>query len=127
VAAWVRAHYAEELSLPVLARLVYMSGPYLSRIVHEEMKVSLKHFIGSVRMANARELLRDPGLKVGEIGRRIGYAKSRGFLKFFKEQVGMTPLEYRSSLGRGSSEPPPGRLSEPADGSPIRPPVTPPR
>ena len=59
----------------------------------------MKRYIGSVRTALGRELLRDPPLKVGEAGRR-GYGRSRGLLRFFKEQVGMRPQKYRATLAR---------------------------
>jgi AraC-like DNA-binding protein len=106
IAAHVRVHCAEDLSLHALSRLVFMSGPYLSRIFHEEMGVPLKHFIGSVRLARAQELLRDASLRVAEVGRMVGYGKQRGFLKFFKEQAGMTPLEYRASVSAAATESP---------------------
>jgi two-component system response regulator YesN len=104
IAAHVRAHCAGDLSLHALSRLVFMSGPYLSRIFHEEMGVPLKHFIGSVRLARAQDLLRDASLKVADVGRMVGYDKQRGFLKFFKEQTGMTPLEYRAAISLAAAE-----------------------
>jgi AraC-like DNA-binding protein len=104
IAAHVRAHCAGDLSLHALSRLVFMSGPYLSRIFHEEMGVPLKQFIGSVRLARAQDLLRDASLKVADVGRMVGYDKQRGFLKFFKEQARMTPLEYRAAISLAATE-----------------------
>ena len=87
----------------MLSRLVYMSEPYLSRVFREEMGTTLRQYINSVRVKKAKELLRDPALKVRDVARRTGYGRARGFLRFFKEQTGMTPLDYRASLRSGGA------------------------
>ena len=46
----------------------------------------------------AKELLLDPRLKIGEIGERVGYADTAHFARTFKKQEGMSANEYRNTL-----------------------------
>jgi len=47
------------------------------------------------RMARARELLEDTNLSVSEIAGRTGYNESKYFIQVFRQQMGITPLQYR--------------------------------
>lgn len=51
----------------------------------------------SVRINAAKRLLRDPSLKIGEIGEMVGYADTAHFARVFKKIVGMSANEYRNS------------------------------
>ncbi|WP_425451915.1 helix-turn-helix domain-containing protein [Isoalcanivorax indicus] len=44
----------------------------------------------------AIELLMEPGLRVEDAGRRLGYSESQSFIRWFRRQTGDTPSRYRS-------------------------------
>jgi AraC family transcriptional regulator, transcriptional activator of pobA len=46
----------------------------------------------------AKEKIFDPGKSVGEVAYELGFKYPQHFTRFFKQQVGSTPNEYRSSL-----------------------------
>ena len=46
----------------------------------------------------AKRLLRDPSLKIGEIGEKVGYADTAHFARVFKKLTGMSANEYRNTL-----------------------------
>ena len=50
-----------------------------------------------MRINAAKRLLRDPSLKIGEIGEMVGYADTAPFARVFKKIVGMSANEYRNS------------------------------
>jgi AraC-like DNA-binding protein len=50
------------------------------------------------RVVYAHRLLQDPGYTVEDVGRKLGYAKTRSFAQNVKEVFGMTPGELRDSL-----------------------------
>ena len=50
-----------------------------------------------MRINAATRLLRDPSLKIGEIGEMVGYADTAHFARVFKKIVGMSANEYRNS------------------------------
>ena len=47
------------------------------------------------RITRARELLEDTDLPVSAIAERVGYTESKYFIKVFREQTSLTPLQYR--------------------------------
>ncbi|MBQ3939420.1 MAG: helix-turn-helix transcriptional regulator, partial [Clostridia bacterium] len=53
--------------------------------------------LNAVRINAAKRLLRDPSLKIGEIGEMVGYADTAHFARVFKKIVGMSANEYRNS------------------------------
>ncbi len=54
-------------------------------------------YIEKIRIAKARELLRDSSLSVAEISAIAGYKDPFYFSKVFKKASGITPSEYRNS------------------------------
>ena len=57
------------------------------------------NYLTSKRMEKAKELLKNPRLKIYEISTAVGYENSRYFSSIFKKYTGQTPIDYRSSLG----------------------------
>ena len=51
-----------------------------------------------MRIAHAKELLRDPALSIKEICILSGYSDPNYFSRIFKKQEGVTPSEYRDSM-----------------------------
>lgn len=54
-------------------------------------------YIEKIRIAKARELLRDSSLSIAEISAIAGYRDPFYFSKVFKKASGITPSEYRNS------------------------------
>lgn len=50
------------------------------------------------RTQRAKRLLSSTRLTIKDIGTRCGYTNEYSFMRQFKEQVGKTPTEYRSSI-----------------------------
>src|SRR5699024_4408743 len=65
--AYIRAHYRENLSLSQVAQSCGISEVYLSKRFKSEMNVSFVTYVNSLRIDDARELLRDPALSLREI------------------------------------------------------------
>lgn len=52
------------------------------------------------RLEKSRELLEQTILKVSDIATHVGYNDVSHYIQSFRKVYGMTPEEYRSSLGR---------------------------
>lgn len=91
----IEAEYGHDIGLESIAEKVYLTPCYLSTLFKKEMKVSLVNYIRDYRMQRARELLRDTTVRVADIGRRVGYTNLPYFYTVFKNQFGMTPVEFR--------------------------------
>ena len=97
---YMRAHCAEHLSLGDVAAHVYVSQWHLSKLINRHVGQSFLDILGGMRMDRARTLLADSSLRVHAVAEQVGYSDVAHFSKSFKRFVGMTPGEYRESLGK---------------------------
>ena len=82
-----------------LARALGMSGRTLARRLALEQQ-PCNAVVDDVRRVAAERLIAEPGLDIGEIAARIGFADQAGFGKAFRRWFGMSPTVYRSRLKR---------------------------
>lgn len=94
----VRDHLESDLSLEQTAERCQVSPTYLSRVFSREMGESYSHFRGRARVERAKELLKDPTLRINEIARLVGIDNVTHFTKLFCSFAGLPPTEYRRTL-----------------------------
>ncbi|WP_411678285.1 response regulator [Caproicibacter sp.] len=94
---YLRVHYAEKLTLTVLAEKTYVSPWYLSKLLNRYTGESFSSLLNNTRIEKAKELLEDPSLKIHEISEMLGFNDVTHFSRIFKKTVQMSPLEYRNS------------------------------
>ena len=92
---YIQEHFAENLTVNVLAEHYGMSPNYFSSMFKKEMSRSAVNYITELRINQARELLYHSELSVVDIPKKVGYEDSQYFFRVFKKYLGMTPLQYR--------------------------------
>lgn len=97
--AYINEHFNENLKLDDVAEHVYLAPTYLGVLFKKETGESFSSYLTIVRMEKAKELLHDVKYSIAEIANAVGYSDKRYFSKLFKEQVGVTPKEYRKIYG----------------------------
>jgi AraC-like DNA-binding protein len=95
VFGFIEAHYAEPISLRDVAAAVNVSGGHLTTVVRRRTGRPVNEWITEVRMIQARRLLADTDLTVGEVGGRVGYPNPVYFARMFRRVHGTTPLRWR--------------------------------
>ena len=98
IVKYINEHYSEELSIPGIARLFFISPYYLSRIFKETTGFTLLEYINTVRIRAAQELLINKKFKVIEIAEKSGFGSVSQFNRVFRQIAGYSPLSYRKSL-----------------------------
>ncbi len=96
--AYMEKHYAEKLTLQEVADFCYVSQWHLSKLLSKHGGQSFYDILNRIRVDAAKELLKDPGLRVGDIGIRVGYADPAHFARIFKKLTGCSANEYRNRL-----------------------------
>lgn len=56
------------------------------------------NYITQWRLLQAKELLEESGLSVGEIAEQVGYQSEAAFNRVFKKRVSLTPLKFRQNI-----------------------------
>lgn len=95
---YIKAHYAEHLSLCEVAEQVYVSQWHLSKLINRHLKQNFFDIVNDLRIGRAKELLLDPARRISEISNDVGYTDVAHFSRTFKKITGQTPMEYRGSL-----------------------------
>ena len=96
--AYIESHYTEKLTLQDVADACFVSQWHLSKLLNKHTDGNFYDVLNAVRIDAAKRLLRDPSLKIGEIGGMVGYADTAHFARVFKKITGMSANEYRNSL-----------------------------
>lgn len=90
----------QNASLNNVAKKVYMTPTYLSLLFKMNTGKTFIEQLTDIRMNKAKDMLRSTYLKNYEVAERVGYHDSRYFSQIFKKKVGLSPSEYRESVGR---------------------------
>ncbi|WP_150265988.1 helix-turn-helix domain-containing protein [Paenibacillus tepidiphilus] len=99
---YIHAHYGDDLTRNLLAERVYLNPDYLARLFKRETGISLGSYIIQVRIAAAKQLLETTPHSVYTIAGKVGYVNYSHFSKLFKQEVGMSPNEYKKERLAGS-------------------------
>ncbi len=90
--------YVLHLSLAELAREAGVHPVHLSREFQRFFGCSLGQYVRKLRVEHGRRHLSLPDLSIGEVAQDAGFCDQAHFTRAFKEFIGMTPGEYRSSV-----------------------------
>ncbi|TMV49427.1 response regulator [Paenibacillus mesophilus] len=90
---YVQQHYAEDITLDLIAEKVYLTRNYLSQIFKQETGENYNGYLTRVRMEKAKELLLTGNYKVFEIAQIVGYKNNAYFSQLFKKHTGYYPSE----------------------------------
>ena len=97
---YINAHYAEKITLEEMARRVYLSPPYFSRVFKEETGEAFTAYLNRIRIDRSKELLRHKSIRLADIALLVGFEDQSYYSKVFKKLEGITPLRFRESEGR---------------------------
>ena len=98
ITAYMDAHFCDpDISFEALAREVNFSVSYISTLLKKKLNTSYVKMLTDLRMEKAKELLKNPSLKIIDIAEQLGYNDAYYFSHCFKRNVGVPPKEYRNT------------------------------
>ncbi|MDO5111789.1 MAG: response regulator [Clostridia bacterium] len=96
--AYITEHHAEKLSLQEVADHCYVSQWHLSKLLNKTLEKNFYDILNEVRITRAKQLLAEPGFRIGDIVELVGYSDPGHFSRIFKKLCGMSANEYRNTL-----------------------------
>jgi len=103
IVQYVHEHYREyTLSLDELCREFNLSASYLSRFFNQETGMSFLRYVGRLRMELVKQQLTQTQTPIKDIVRAAGYLDVASFTRKFRNEVGMTPGEYRERYAKAA-------------------------
>lgn len=95
IITYIDEHLEEELSLTTLADIGGFNASYLSRLFKQVQKKTISEYILGKRIDLAKRLLADSNERIQDIAAKIGYLSAHSFARAFRNEVGISPTEYR--------------------------------
>jgi len=80
------------------ANELHFSANYFGDLIKKETGKTALEYIQAKLVEIAKEKIFNPNKSVSEVAYELGFKYPQHFTRFFKQQVGSTPNEYRSSL-----------------------------
>ena len=97
---YLEENYQSSVSLDDISHNVRLSKEYICTLFKQSMHQSIIRYLIKIRISRARiYLLQYPEKRVLEIARMCGFESPSYFGKVFKNEVGVTPDQYRSMRG----------------------------
>jgi len=92
---WMAEHVAEEFNLDRLAAQAGLSKFYFNRLFKSAMGMSPSRYHITLRLDEARRLLRETKKSVVDVALDVGYANPSHFAQLFRRETGLSPSDYR--------------------------------
>ena len=95
---YIEENYTQKLTLSEVAEKTYVSQWHLSKLLNRHTGQSFSDILNHVRIEHAKELLKDPALRIGDISEQVGFLDLAHFSRVFKKQEGVSANEYRNKV-----------------------------
>ena len=95
---WLQEHLPAPISIPELAEHLKLTPRTLHRRFKRATGLSPLAYLQSLRIAEAKDLLRHSNLTVGDIAWQIGLQDVSYFSQLFRRHSGISPLQYREAV-----------------------------
>ena len=92
--SYIQSH-SRDITLEQVATHFHYTSEYTSRIIRQVTGQTYMQLLTSIRIENAKRLLRDTAMSTVEVGSAVGYETPEHFMRTFKKHVHCSPSEYR--------------------------------
>lgn len=92
---YIEENMSRSISMRDVADHVGLSYNYFSKLFKEHTQCHFAHYVHLRRIERSKKYLRDPGFKIQDIAKKLGYDNPSEFSRAFKKYAGCYPREYR--------------------------------
>lgn len=98
IIAYMNENISYKLSLEILEDHFHVSRTRIKSLFAQYKQVGAMHFFIDMKIARAKEYLRESDYNISQIAEKLGYDNVYYFSNQFKAREKMSPLEYRRSV-----------------------------
>lgn len=98
VSRFVTSHLYEKFTTRDIAEQLNISIEFLCRHFKKNTGLTISYFVNQEKIKESKLLLETTGMSLSEISTMLGFSSQAYFQTVFKQQTGMTPLNYRENL-----------------------------
>ncbi len=101
VLTYCSAHCTDEnISTKSVAQALFISPSYVTKIFSQKLGYGFREYINMLRLAEAKNFLKNTDMKITEIMLRCGFKNQSSFNRVFLEEFGVTPRKFREARKR---------------------------
>lgn len=100
IVKYIEENYTEDIDRKSLAKVFNVSECYISRIFSNNLRISLRNYLGLLRAEYAASLIRTGDCNLTQISQMSGFGSIRTFNRIFKAAYGISPKDYRMNINR---------------------------
>ena len=100
---YLHVHYRKPLDLKKLSQISGMSERSLFRHFQRTLGMSPNHYLWTIRIQKACELLKQTHSGIGEIALQCGFCDGNHLTKVFRSVTGTTPFQFRRECRTGTT------------------------
>lgn len=100
ISEYIKNNLTEPLSVNGICKKFLVSKNTLYELFGEQFGMTVNEYITSVRLEQAKAMLRESKAPVYEIAEHVGLNNHTYFCKLFKKREGVSPVEYRNKSKR---------------------------
>lgn len=96
---YINSNYSDPgLGLAKISEEFDISENYFSFLFKKEMSENFSTYLERLRMAKAREMIRESDVSLSDICQYVGYNNASSFRRVFKKNFGVSPKEMRDNV-----------------------------
>lgn len=95
IVEYLKQNYSRDIDLTSVAEDVGLSYSYVRQVFRNNSNLSITEYINSLRISKSCELLVTTNMNIKDIALQVGYNNLQSFSRFFKNQEGISPREYK--------------------------------
>lgn len=93
---YIKDNYNKPINNEMLAEMTGYHEYHLNRLFLKHTGISLHKYVLNIRINEAKKLLLNTNLSLAIIAEKIGFNSNTYFSSYFKQIVGISPLEFRT-------------------------------
>ena len=98
VVHYMQEHVQEQNNMKTLCQVFYLSRETLHQVFNKYYGSEPMEYFSRMKIRRAREMMREENCNITEIAARLSYGSVQYFSRQFKKEMGMSPMEYLSSV-----------------------------
>lgn len=98
IANYLICNYSKHISLEDISKETFFSIAYCESEFRKAFGKSIINYLIDIRISEAKKLLIETSLPCSDIASMVGFDDANYFSRVFKKRIGISPLQYRSSV-----------------------------
>lgn len=91
---YIEINLEKNIAVGDITKLVYLNPQYFSRLFKRETGMTFIEYLTYRRIERAKRLLKNEGLPVSLVAKKVGFSDSNYFSRVFNKEVGIPPSKY---------------------------------